>query len=83
MSDSLTRKIVALAAMLRTAFANAVPGLIAALLFYWTPSVQTPDPRQAAHAERSETISSGVAPKAGSVGHAVVDRPGASEFPSR
>lgn len=82
MSDSLTRKIVALAAMLRTAFANAVPGLIAALLFYWTPSVQTPDP-QPARAERSETISSGVAPKAGSVDHAIVGKPGASEFPSR
>lgn len=83
MSDSLTRKMVALAAMLRTAFANAVPGLIAALLFYWTPAAQTPEPRQAARAERSEMISDGGASKAGSVGHAVVDGPGASEFRPR
>lgn len=83
MSESLVRHIVALAMLLRAAFANAAPGLIAALLFYWTPSVQTPDPRQAARTERSEMISGDVASKVGLVGPAVADRPGASEIRSR
>ncbi|WP_330084363.1 hypothetical protein [Methylocystis iwaonis] len=76
MSESLVPKM---AALFRAAFANAAPGLIAALLFYWTPSVQTPDARQAARTERSEAISVGGASKAGPVGHAGV----ASEVPPR
>lgn len=80
MYQSLVRQMVAL---FRAAFANAAPGLVAALLFYWTPSVQTPDPRQAAHAERSEMISGGVASKAGAIGHAIAEKPCASELPSR
>lgn len=76
MSQSLVRQMVA---FFCAAFANAAPGLIAALLFYWTPSVQTPDPRQAARAERSEVISGDVASKAGAVGHAGV----VSEVPPR
>lgn len=79
MYQNLVRQMVAL---FRAAFANAAPGLVAALLFYWTPSVQTPDPRQAAHAERSEIISGG-ASKAGAIDHAVAEKPSASEFPSR
>ncbi|KAF2992440.1 hypothetical protein OGR47_05310 [Methylocystis sp. MJC1] len=90
MFESLIRQTVALAALLRAAFANAALGLIAALLIHWTPVGQTTEPRQAAaKAEKSfaapigDDLAGGVASKAASVGHALVDRLGASNLRPR
>lgn len=74
MFESLLRQMVALTTLLRTAFANAAPGLMAALFIHWTPVGQTTEPRRtAAQAEKSLTAvaapiagdhAGGVAPKA-------------------